>query len=456
MRRTAIALALALLALPAPADEGMWMPQQIPDLAPRLRAMGFAGDPNAFADLTGFPMGAIVSLGGCSASFVSPEGLVVTNHHCVQGALQYNSKLDRNLMVDGFLAKTRSEELWVGPSSRVLVTVSVKDVTEEITGKIDPKTTDRQRYDLVEKRVKARTAACEKDGLRCTVSSFFEGKKWFELAQMEIRDVRLVYAPAAGIGNFGGETDNWQWPRHTGDFSFYRAYVSPAGKAVPFAKENVPYRPKQFLKVSTKGANPGELVFVAGYPGRTYRLNTYAEVKETVDFTPAPRREAVRGADRPPREAVERGQGDGPPRLHSPPGPPQHADERQGSPRRDGQGGAPRPEGGEREGPRRLDRRRPGPEGRLRRRPPGGLNALVVEKARTRERDALLLELAGGMGPVPNAALGSAQALYPLLDREAEAGRATATRPTSSGTGSGSARRRNGRSGTSTRRPTAS
>ena len=285
MKRTALALALSLLALPALADEGMWMPQQIPELAPRLRAMGFAGDPKTFADLTGFPMGAIVSLGGCSASFVSPEGLIVTNHHCVQSALQYNSKPDRNLMVDGFLAKARAEELWVGPGSRVTVTVSVKEVTDEIAGKIDPKTTDRQRYDIVEKRVKERTALCEKEGLRCTVSSFFEGKKWYELAQMEIPDVRLVYAPSAGIGNFGGETDNWQWPRHTGDFSFYRAWVSPAGKAVPHSKDNVPYRPKQFLNVSTKGANPGELVFVAGYPGRTFRLNTYAEVKETVGFT---------------------------------------------------------------------------------------------------------------------------------------------------------------------------
>ena len=102
---------------------------------------------------------------------------------------------------------------------------------------------------------------------------------------MEIQDVRLVYAPPAGIGNFGGETDNWQWPRHTGDWSFYRAYVSKDGKAVPFSKENVPYKPKHWLKVSPAGANPGDLVFVAGYPGRTFRLNPYEEVKETVEWS---------------------------------------------------------------------------------------------------------------------------------------------------------------------------
>ncbi len=279
------ALALALALTPAlVADEGMWMPQQVPDLAPRLRSLGFSGDPHSFADLAGFPMGAVVSLGGCSASFVSPEGLVVTNHHCVQGSLQYNSTPQRNLFEDGFLARTRDEELWNGPGSRVTVTVSVREVTDEIVGKPDAKATDRQRFDAIERRVKERTAACEKDGLRCRVVSFFEGLKWYEIAQQELNDVRLVYAPPRGIGNFGGETDNWQWPRHTGDWSFYRAYVGKDGKPAAFSKENVPYRPKHFLKVSPRGAEPGSLVVVAGYPGRTYRHETWSEVKERVDW----------------------------------------------------------------------------------------------------------------------------------------------------------------------------
>ncbi|MEO8054443.1 MAG: S46 family peptidase [Acidobacteriota bacterium] len=283
--RLVLASVLVLLTAGAAADEGMWMPQQIPQLAPRLKEMGFQGDPQAFADLTGQPMGAIVSLGGCSASFVSPDGLIVTNNHCVQGALQYNSKPDRNLMIDGYLAKARADELWNGPGSRVYVTVSVRDVTDEIAGRLDSKLTDRKRFDAIEQRVKAKTAECEKGGLRCSVAPFFEGLKWFELGQMEIQDVRLVYAPAAGIGNFGGETDNWQWPRHTGDWSFYRAYVSKDGKAVPFSKDNVPYRPKHWLKVSPAGANPGDLVFVAGYPGRTARLYPYEDVRETVEWT---------------------------------------------------------------------------------------------------------------------------------------------------------------------------
>jgi len=283
--RSPFALAVLALALPLSADEGMWMPQQIPDLAPRLKALGFTPDPKGFADLTGQPMGAIVSLGGCSASFVSPDGLIVTNHHCVVGSLQFNSTKDRDLIQDGYLAKTRDQELSNGPGSRVFVTTSVKEVTNEITGGLDPKLTDRQRFDAIDKREKERTAACEKDGSRCRIAAYFEGAKYFEIAQMEIKDVRIVYAPPAGIGVFGGETDNWQWPRHTGDWSFYRAYVSKDGKSVPYSKDNVPYQPKHWLKVSPEGANPGDLVFVVGYPGRTSRHQTYEELKDQVEFS---------------------------------------------------------------------------------------------------------------------------------------------------------------------------
>ncbi len=266
------------------ADEGMWMPQQIPELAARLQAMGFTGDAKAFADLTGQPMGAVVSLGGCTASFVSPDGLIVTNHHCVIGGLQFNSTPQHNLLQEGYLAKTRGDELPNGPGSRVFVTTSVKEVTNEITGNIDPKLTDRQRYDLIERRIKEHVATCEKGGLRCNVASFFEGLKYFEIAQLEIKDVRLVYAPAEGIGVFGGETDNWRWPRHTGDWSFLRAYVGKDGKPANYSKENVPYHPKHWLKVSPEGAKTGELVFVVGYPGRTMRHQTYSQVKETTEW----------------------------------------------------------------------------------------------------------------------------------------------------------------------------
>jgi hypothetical protein len=283
MRSTPVAVSflfLAGLAGVASADEGMWMPQQIPALADRLRAFGFEGDVQAFADLTGQPMGAIVSLGGCSASFVSGQGLIVTNHHCVQGALQYNSTPERNLLVSGVVARTPEDELSNGPGARVSVTTQVQEVTDDLMRRLAPNLTDRKRFDVVELWTKERIAACEKDGSRCRIASFFGGLRWFEIKQLEIQDVRLAYAPAKGIGNFGGESDNWRWPRHTGDFSFYRAYVGPDGKAAPYSKNNVPYRPKRWLKVSPKGGSPGDLVFVVGYPGVTERLQTYAQIED--------------------------------------------------------------------------------------------------------------------------------------------------------------------------------
>ncbi len=276
--------ALTLSAERVCAEEGMWLPQQIPDLAAELRGLGFAGDPSEFADLTGQPMGAVVSLGGCTGSFVSPEGLVVTNHHCAVSALQYNSSPERNRLLEGHLAATRGDELWNGPGTRLLVTVSEKDVTEEINGGIDPRLDDLRRFALLDRHIKERTAACEASGLRCRVASFFGGLRYFEIAQMEILDVRLVYAPAQGIGRFGGETDNWRWPRHTGDWSFFRAYVGPDGKPAPHAKDNLPYRPKRWLGVQPAGVKEGELVLVAGYPGRTERHRTAAELRQIVGW----------------------------------------------------------------------------------------------------------------------------------------------------------------------------
>ncbi len=271
------------------AAEGMWMPMQIPELAKDLKALGFEGDPEAFADLTGQPMGAIVSLGGCTASFVSPQGLIATNHHCVSGSLQYNSTPDRNLIKDGFLARNIKEELSNGPGSRVRVAESITDVTSRVREGLDETVEDRDFRDRIDLRIKELTAECESEGYRCRVNSFFQGMKYYQVRYLEIQDVRLVYSPSEGIGVFGGETDNFRWPRHTGDFSFYRAYVGPDGKAAPYAEENVPYRPKHWLQVSAEGGNPGELVMVVGYPGRTSRHGTFGEVRESVEYS-IPRR----------------------------------------------------------------------------------------------------------------------------------------------------------------------
>jgi hypothetical protein len=288
LKRIATPLALLVLVLApvaARSDGGMWMPQQMPELASRLKKLGFQGNPKVFADLTGMPMGAIVSLGGCSASFVSKDGLIITNHHCVTSALQYNATPERNTVKQGFLAPTLADEAWAGPGSRVLVTVAVREVTKDVVGKLAADLTDTQRQLAIEKRGKELTAACEKEGLRCRVASYFEGLQWFEIAAIELKDVRLVYAPPSSIGNFGGETDNWRWPRHTADFAFLRAYVGKNGKPAAYDKANVPFKPRHYLAVDPAGASPGDVVVVAGYPGRTARLVTSREMKDTLDWS---------------------------------------------------------------------------------------------------------------------------------------------------------------------------
>ena len=268
------AAAVAPVATRALADEGMWMPQQMPQLAAQLQKTGIRIDPARLADLTGDPLGAVISLGGCTASFVSPDGLVVTNHHCAFGSIQHNSSPERDLITNGFLAKTREEELPAAPGTRVWVTTASEDVTSRVTSGLAPGITDVERAKTIDRREKELVAECEKPGgLRCRVSSFFEGSQYLRLTQAEITDVRLVYAPARMIGEFGGDVDNFEWPRHTGDFSFYRAYVD--GK---------PYHPKHWLKVSRNGVNEGDAVLVAGYPGRTYRYKTADEVRNYQDF----------------------------------------------------------------------------------------------------------------------------------------------------------------------------
>jgi adenylate kinase family enzyme len=267
------------------ADEGMWMPQQLPQIAKQLKAAGLKLDPKNLTQLTAFPMGAIVSLGGCSASFVSPQGLVATNHHCVYNSIAINSTPERNLLANGFLAKSFSEELPAAPGSRIYVTTEVTNVSDKIITKDVAKLTGKARVDAIEKNQKSMIASCEKEaGFSCNIPTFYGGLEFYLIKQMEIKDVRLVHAPAEGVGKFGGDTDNWMWPRHTGDYGFYRAYVSKDGKPAEFSKDNVPYTPKHHLKLAKDGIKEGDFVMVLGYPGRTNRHRLPSEISYTFDF----------------------------------------------------------------------------------------------------------------------------------------------------------------------------
>jgi hypothetical protein len=284
MKKSILSLAI-LTSFAAQADEGMWMPQQLPQVAKQLKAAGLKLDPATLTKLTEFPMGAVVSLGGCSASFVSPQGLVITNHHCVYNSVAVNSTPQRDLLANGFLAKTMAEELPAAPGSRVFVTEAVTRVTDRVITPDVAKLTGKARVDAMEKNQNALVAECEKDaGYRCTVASFYGGLEFYRIKQLEIRDVRLVHAPPSGVGKFGGDTDNWMWPRHTGDYGFYRAYVSKDGKAADYSKDNVPYAPKHVLKIAKEGVKEGDFIMALGYPGRTNRHRLPSEVAFTFDW----------------------------------------------------------------------------------------------------------------------------------------------------------------------------
>ena len=285
MKKTLLTLAM-LSAASAYADEGMWMPQQLPQVAKQLKAAGLKLDPATLTKLTEFPMNAIVSLGGCSASFVSPNGLVATNHHCVYNSIAVNSTPERDLLANGFLAKSFAEELPALPGSRVFVTKDVTNVSDKIISADVAKLSGKARVDAMEKGMKGLVAECEKDaGHRCNVASYYGGLEFYLIKQLEIRDVRLVHAPPSGVGKFGGDTDNWMWPRHTGDYGFYRAYVSKDGKAADFAKDNVPYQSKSFLKIAKEGVKEGDFIMALGYPGRTNRHRLPSEVATTFGWT---------------------------------------------------------------------------------------------------------------------------------------------------------------------------
>ncbi|HEX5792066.1 MAG TPA: S46 family peptidase, partial [Rheinheimera sp.] len=273
---TAAALGLSFAAA---ADEGQWQPYQLAQLQAELTAKGIDIPGKQLADLSQYPMSAIVSLGYCSASFVSPNGLVVTNHHCGYNAIQNNSTKDNNLIEKGFLAKTMSEELPAGAQERLYITESVTDVTAQVSGALAADLAGAERHEAIEANRKALIKSCESDAnYRCSVVSFHHGLEYFQIKQLMLQDVRLVYAPSEAIGNFGGDIDNFEYPRHTGDYTFLRGYVGKDGKPAPYAVDNVPYQSTHYLKVNANGVRAGDGILLAGYPGRTSRYRLADEI----------------------------------------------------------------------------------------------------------------------------------------------------------------------------------
>ena len=267
------------------ADEGMWEPYQMKSLQKELRASGFEGDVSNVSDLFKHPMSAIVSLGGCSAAFVSDKGLIATNYHCIERSyLQFNSDAETDLFKTGFVARSMDKEKRSAPGSRVYVTLESTDITNEVLNGLNDETQNIDRAKIIEDNKKAIIKKCEtSDDIECRVRSFFSGETYKLEKVLKIKDVRLVYAPPSFIGEYGGEIDNWMYPRHTGDFALLRAYIAKDGSSKEYDEKNIPYQSDSFLKISAKGIEDGDFVMVVGYPGRTNRTITFNEIKWDIE-----------------------------------------------------------------------------------------------------------------------------------------------------------------------------
>ena len=269
-----VLLIVALLSVTLSADEGMYPLSEIGTL--NLKSKGLKIDVKEIYNPEGVSLvQAICDVGGGTGEFVSPDGLILTNHHIAFSAVTAASTPEHDYLKNGFTAPTREQEI---PAANYVckITESYRDVTAEVMDGISAETPPVLRATAIRDKMNA-IAKREEGGrknIACQVSEMFPGRSYVLFTYRSIQDVRLVYVPPIGVGNFGGEADNWVWPRHTGDFSFLRAYVAPDGSTAPYAKENVPFKPKRHIKVSMKGVKEGDFVMILGYPGRTFRHKT--------------------------------------------------------------------------------------------------------------------------------------------------------------------------------------
>lgn len=280
-RKTIVLMILAFAFVVPPfasfADEGMWLPDKIDRLPlAQLKKKGFELKPEEVWSATAPSLkDAIVqiSIGG-TGSFVSADGLILTNHHVAFGAVTRASSTEKDYINNGFLAKSRPEEI-PAQGYTISITQEYKDVTSEVLSAIKPEMSNEERMRAITARQQeiARTALAgrDKEGYRTQVVAATGGYQYFLYTYLTIRDIRLVYAPPKSIGYFGGDPDNFEWPRHCGDFAFLRAYVGADGKPANFNKDNVPFKPKKFLPINAGGIKEGDFGMVMGYPGSTFR-----------------------------------------------------------------------------------------------------------------------------------------------------------------------------------------
>jgi hypothetical protein len=284
-KKTVIFIFCILSSIAVFAQEGMWMLTQLGQLDLTQKGLMIPVDKIYSPDKPCLA-NAIIQLGGGSASFVSPEGLVVTNHHVAYAALQQASSVTSDYLTNGFLAGERSAEIRAhGYQARLMI--MMKEVTGEVLAAIKGITDPVEKDKRVNARIAEMTKTADGKGsdLESVIVPIFNGKQYIMYIYKVFKDIRIVYSPPLSIGNFGGETDNWMWPRHTGDFSFMRVYVSPDGQGREFNTENVPYKPVVWLKVAQGNLKESDFNFIMGYPGFTTRYRSSNSVKWNLEYT---------------------------------------------------------------------------------------------------------------------------------------------------------------------------
>jgi hypothetical protein len=281
----------------ARADEGMWVLPLIEKLnVGKMTELGLklTAEDIYSVNKACLKDAIVIFGGGCTGEIVSSQGLILTNHHCGYGSIQAHSTVDHDYLKDGFWAMTKEQEL-SNPNLSVTFLVRIEDVTDQMLANVKQGMSESERSSALNA---ARTAiegkAREGNNYRSQVASFYGGNYFYLLVYERYTDVRLVGAPPSSIGKFGFDTDNWEWPRHTGDFSVFRVYSGPDGKPAPYSKENIPLKPKYWLSVSLKDLNKGDYAMILGYPGRTQRYYTSYEVDEILKIT-NPNRIKIRG-----------------------------------------------------------------------------------------------------------------------------------------------------------------
>jgi len=276
---------IVLFSVKVRADEGMWLPQLLQTLNEKeMKRMGMK---LSAADIYSISKSslkdAIVSFGGfCTAEVISDKGLLLTNHHCGFDAIQNHSSLTDNYIQKGFWAKNYGQEL---PNKGLFATfiVRIEEVTNTVLAGLPANASEKERQSLIDKNIAQLRKDYKKESYEdLIIRPFFDGNKYYLFVTETYRDVRLVGAPPSSIGNFGKDTDNWMWPRHTGDFSMFRIYAGKDNKPAAYSPDNVPYTPKRSLKISLKGLKEGDFTMVFGFPGRTNEYLTAAAVKQVM------------------------------------------------------------------------------------------------------------------------------------------------------------------------------